>query len=323
MLEWSNSESIAKTTDWLFARPMTILLIVVVAWIVNRLIRRAIHRLTLRIADPDAPTVGERMSKLGPSVLKPSRDARARSAARAETVGSVLTSIATVIVWTIAVIMILSEFGVALGPLIAGAGIAGVALGFGAQSLVKDFLSGIFMLLEDQYGVGDVVDVGEATGTVEALTLRTTRLRAVDGTVWHVPNGEIRRVGNMSQQWSRALLDVQVAYGTDLTHAREVIKRVADEIYGEPSWSRSILEPPEIWGVESLGSDGMAIRLVLKTKPGEQWALQREIRSRLKEAFDAEGIVMPLAQRVMMVQRDEEPDDDEPDDEPTGEATDV
>src|SRR5690606_29200479 len=129
------------------------------------------------------------------------------------------------------------------------------------QSLVKDFLSGIFMIIEDQYGVGDVIDVGEAVGTVEGLTLRTTRLRSVDGAVWHVPNGEIRRVGNMSQQWSRALLDIEVAYGTDIAHARSVIAAVADEVFRAPEWTTKILEQPEIWGVERLGADGIAIRL--------------------------------------------------------------
>jgi small-conductance mechanosensitive channel len=312
MLEWSDNESLAKSTDWLLARPLTILFIVVLAWVANRLIRRAINRMTLRIADPGAPTIGQTFGRLQPSVLQTSREVKLRSAARAETVGSVLKSISTVVIWTIAVMMILAEFGVSLGPLIAGAGIAGVALGFGAQSVVKDFLSGIFMLLEDQYGVGDVVDVGEAVGTVEALTLRTTRLRAVDGAVWHVPNGEIRRVGNMSQQWSRALLDVEVAYGTDLAHARDVIARVADDVFREPTWTRIILEPPEIWGVESLGADAIAIRLVLKTKPGEQWSLQREIRARLKEAFDAEGIEIPFQQRTIWVRREEGTEDVDP-----------
>jgi small-conductance mechanosensitive channel len=313
VLDWTSSETLAKGTDWLFATPLTILFIVILAWVANRLIRRAVNRLTMRIANPpETSSIGATLGKLQPSMLQPSREVKLRSAARAETVGSVLKSIATVVVWSIAVMMIMAEFGVALGPLIAGAGIAGVALGFGAQSLVKDFLSGIFMLLEDQYGVGDVVDVGEAVGTVEALTLRTTRLRAVDGAVWHVPNGEIRRVGNMSQQWSRALLDIEVAYGTNLTHARDVIARVADEVFREPQWTRVILEEPEIWGVEALAADAIAIRLVLKTKPGEQWALQREIRARLKEAFDAEGIEIPFPQRTVWVRREEGTEDVDP-----------
>src|SRR5690606_34641322 len=181
--------------------------------------------------------------------------------ARATTLGVVLRSLAGFVVWTIAVLTILGEIGINLGPLIAGAGLAGVALGFGAQSLVKDFLAGMFMLIEDQYGVGDVIDVGEASGTVEAVSLRTTRLRDVNGTVWHVPNGQILRVGNMSQQWARALLDVSVAYGTDLDEAQRLIKEVADEVWRDRRWVGLVLEEPEVWGVEDIGPDGITIRL--------------------------------------------------------------
>lgn len=299
VLDWTGNEALARAADWLFARPLTILVIVVVAWIVNRLIRRAIQRLADRIVRQDVPAVPAAIGRLQPSVFQVSLAAKERSAARAETVASVLRSVSTVLVWTIAVLMILGELNISLGPLLAGAGIAGVALGFGAQSLVKDFLTGIFMLMEDQYGVGDVVDVGEAIGTVEALTLRTTKLRAVDGAVWHIPNGEIRRVGNMSQQWSRALLDIEVAYGTDIGHAQDVISRVADEVCQEEEWAPKILASPEIWGVERFGANGIAIRLVLKTKPGAQWGLQRELRHRLKDAFDAEGIEVPFPQQIM------------------------
>lgn len=306
VLEWTENESLATAAEWLMARPFKIAIILVVAWIANRLLRRAINRFVRRMSDPQVPGIGETFGKLTPAVLAPTSEVRMRSAARAETIGSVLKSIATWIIWGLAVLMALGELDINLGPLIAGAGVAGIALGFGAQSLVKDFLSGIFMIMEDQYGVGDIVDVGDAVGEVEGLTLRTTKLRALDGAVWHVPNGEIRRVGNMSQQWSRALLDIDVAYGTDVDHAREVILRVADGLYRDPAWTRKILEPPEIWGVERLGADGFALRLVLKTKPGEQWGMQRELRGRLKEAFDAEGIEIPLPQRSIWVRDDVE-----------------
>ena len=169
-----------------------------------------------------------------------------------------LRSIASALIWAIAVTMILGELGVNLGPLIAGAGIAGVAIGFGAQSLVKDFLSGIFMLVEDQYGVGDIIDAGEATrhgrgGDACARPACATS----SGTVWHIPNGTIVRVGNMSQQWARALLDVDVAYGTDVDEAQAVIKRVADSVGTDPEWRGRILEEPEVWGIESLGPDAI------------------------------------------------------------------
>jgi moderate conductance mechanosensitive channel len=191
--------------------------------------------------------------------------------------------------------------GVNLGPLIAGAGVVGIALGFGAQTVVRDFLSGMFMLVEDQYGVGDIVDLGEATGTVEGVTLRTTRLRDVNGTVWHIPNGEIKRVGNKSQDWARALLDVSVAYGADIAHAKEVIKGVADEVWQDEQLGPSVLEEPEVWGIEDLGADGIAIRLVVKTRPADQFRVMRALRERLKRALDDAGIEIPFPQRTVWV----------------------
>ena len=225
------------------------------------------------------------------------REVSVRSTQRVEALATVLRSVASFAIWTIAAFMVLGEVGINLGPLIAGAGIIGVAIGFGSQSLVRDFLSGIFILVEDQYGVGDTVDLGEATGVVEVVSLRTTRVRSVDGTVWHVPNGAIARVGNKSQHWSRALLDVQVGYGTGVPHAREVIKRVADEVWRERSgW---VLEEPELWGVEELGPNGVTIRLVIKTQPSRQWDVSRLVRERLKEAFEVEGIEIPFPQQTV------------------------
>jgi small conductance mechanosensitive channel len=222
-----------------------------------------------------------------------------RGRQRAETLGSVLRSIAALVIYTVATFMALGEFDVNLGPLIASAGIIGIAFGFGAQSLVKDFLSGIFMLVEDQYGVGDIVDVGDAAGVVEEVKLRITKIRDVHGTLWHVPNGEIRRVANMSQEWARAVLDVEVAYDTDLNHAMTVIKRTAVELWEAALPNATVLDEPEIWGVERFGSDAIAIRLVLKVEPGEQWATGREVRRRLKDAFDEEGIEIPFPQRTV------------------------
>jgi small conductance mechanosensitive channel len=224
-----------------------------------------------------------------------------RAASRARTIGSVLRSLSTAIVYTIASVTVLGELGINLGPLVASAGIAGVAIGFGAQSLVKDFLAGLFMLAEDQYGVGDIIDIGEAKGTVEAVGLRTTRLRDVEGTVWHVPNGQITRVGNKSQEWARALLDVSVSYDTDLRRAEEVIKDVADSMWHDPEWSSRLLEEPEIWGVENMGADGIDIRMGIKTRPSEQFTVMRELRTRLKERFDREGIQTSSPQRTMWV----------------------
>ncbi|HEX3212059.1 MAG TPA: mechanosensitive ion channel family protein, partial [Actinomycetota bacterium] len=192
--------------------PATALLILIAAWVANRLVRRAIRRMVASMSDERglsalrAPTALARTGEI-PSL---------RRVQRAETVGALLASVASFGIWTLAGLMALGTLGLDLGPLIAGAGIVGVAVGFGSQNLVRDFISGVFMLMEDQYGVGDVVDAGPATGTVEGVGLRTTRLRDVNGTLWHIPNGEIRRVGNRSQGWARALVDVEVAYSTDL-----------------------------------------------------------------------------------------------------------
>jgi small conductance mechanosensitive channel len=304
VLESTDSEGWARASDVLVAKPAHILLIVVVAWVANRFLHRAIRRFTERIANPEAQERIRRLRRHAPDALQSHGPESLRSAARATTLFHLLRSATTVVVWTIAGAMILGELGVALGPLIAGAGIAGVALGFGAQSLVKDFISGTFMLIEDQYGVGDIIDAGEASGTVEAVSLRTTRLRDVNGTVWHIPNGNILRIGNMSQQWARALLDVSLATDTDVDHAQDVIKRVADSVWNDPDWHGEILEEPEVWGVERLGPDAIVIRLVVKTKPAEQFTVMRELRRRLLEAFAAEGVELPDPGRVVWVQRE-------------------
>jgi len=304
VLESTDSEGWARASDVLVAKPAHILLIVVVAWVANRLLHRAIRRFTERIANPEAQERIQRLRRHAPDALQSHGPQSLRSAARATTLSHLLRSATTVVVWTIAGAMILGELGVALGPLIAGAGIAGVAIGFGAQSLVKDFISGTFMLIEDQYGVGDIVDAGEASGTVEAVSLRTTRLRDVNGTVWHIPNGNILRIGNMSQQWARALLDVSLATDTDVDHAQDVIKRVADSVWNDSDWHGEILEEPEVWGVERLGPDAIVIRLVVKTKPAEQFTVMRELRRRLLEAFAAEGVELPDPGRVVWVERE-------------------
>jgi small-conductance mechanosensitive channel len=264
------------------------------AWVANRLVRRAIRRMVDHMTDDGAlgalraPTALARTGEI-PSL---------RRVQRAETVGALLKSVASFGIWTLAALMALGTLGLDLGPLIAGAGIVGVAVGFGSQNLVRDFISGIFMLMEDQYGVGDVVDAGPATGTVEGVGLRTTRLRDVSGTLWHIPNGEIRRVGNRSQGWARALVDVEVAYSTDLDDATRTIERVAQELYDEEQWAPKILEQPEVWGVEELGPDGIRVRLGAKTRPLEQWKVARELRARLKVAFDQAGIEV-AAQKVV------------------------
>ena len=297
----TGNKGLAGAIDYVVGAPLRIVVVIVVAMIVNRLVHRAIRRFTDTISG--AAVSAGRLHALrdrAPSVLIPP-DSSVRAASRAQTIGSVLRSLSTAIVYTIASITVLGELGINLGPLVASAGIAGIAVGFGAQSLVKDFLSGMFMLMEDQYGVGDIIDAGEAKGTVEAVGLRTTRLRDVEGTVWHIPNGQINRIGNKSQEWARALLDVSVSYDTDLRQAEEIIKDVADSMWHDPQWADRLLEEPEIWGVENLGADGIDIRMGIKTRPAEQFKVMRELRTRLKERFDAEGIQATSPQRSLWV----------------------
>lgn len=275
---------------------VTVVVIVVVAFLANRLVRSLIRRTVRRLAhEPTRERLQRIKRRTGLSLLDTTQTATptVRSYQRSETIGAGLRSLASIIIWTVAIIAILGALGVRLGPLLAGAGLIGVALGFGAQNLLRDLIAGAFMISEDQFGVGDIIDAGEATGTVEHVSLRVTRLRDVEGVVWHVPNGEIRRVGNMSQEWARAVVDIPVAYDVDIHVATEVINATADELWKSDEFCASILAAPEVWGVQDLGMRGVMIRLVVKTKPLEQWSVARGLREQIKTAFDAAGIAMP------------------------------
>jgi small-conductance mechanosensitive channel len=299
IFDLSGSEALARAGELFVARPARIGLILLLTLVVTALLRRAIGRFAHRMRSVSTADVSTGSRRSPGSLLRTGGRTTARTVQRAETIGRLLASAATLAVWCMAGLLTLGEVGVSLGPLVAGAGIAGIALGFGAQHLVRDFLSGVFMLIEDQYGVGDIIDAGPATGTVEGVSLRTTRLRDVEGNVWHIPNGEISRVANKSQEWSRALLDVQVSYQTDIEHAVAVIDRVAGETHDDPSWSTCILSEPEVWGVEELAADGVTIRLVVQTQPLTQWKVARELRARIKRAFESEGIEIPFPQRTV------------------------
>ena len=281
-----------KLYEYLVERPTGVLVIIVVALIIRWLSKRFIARIVRRASRGAVPSVlanskaGELLADLRPG-------ASARRQQRASAMGDLLSSIATITIVAIAFVMVLDQVGVNIAPLLTGAGILGVALGFGAQTLVKDFLAGIFLIMEDQFGVGDFVDTGEASGTVEAVGLRITRLRDVNGTVWYVRNGEIVRIGNQSQNWARTVLDVTVTYDADLAHVQEVLAEVAHTLYEEPALRGVIIEEPEVWGVERFDKDGAVVRVVLKTAPLEQWTVARTMRERIKAAFDEAGIRIP------------------------------
>ena len=279
-----------------------VLVVLVLRYLFNRAVDGFLSGLDKAKTATDTSKVSR--SKVAREVIGNDAIDEQRRQTRTNTLGRMIKNVASVVFLTIAFIMVLGEWGFNLAPLVAGAGIIGVALGFGAQTLVADFLSGVFMLLEDQYGVGDIVDLGEATGTVEDVQLRVTKLRAVDGVVWWVRNGEVVRVGNMSQNWSRAVVDVGVAYDSDIARVREVLGEVADDLSTDEEWSDNLLETPEVWGVEDLSADAVTVRVVLKTLPGKQWVVARELRQRIHSRLNAEGIEIPFPQRTVWVRNE-------------------
>ncbi len=273
----------------LLVKPLRILIIILLALVTRWLVHRAITRAVRSTTDSDVPVVLKPLKeRLGPGVLETTGLVSERRRQRAETVGSLLRSVASLVIGVLASMLVLGEIGFQLGPFIAGAGIVGIALGFGAQNLVKDFLSGIFMILEDQYGVGDVVDLGEVTGTVEAIGLRVSRLRDVNGTVWYVRNGEVLRVGNRSQGFAQVIVDLPVPYGADLSAVGATMKAAADELAAEPAWEEAVLEEPQLLGVEQIG-EKVVLRVTVKVRPADQWQLARELRRRIAERLDADG----------------------------------
>ena len=300
MIEDLLTEVAAESRTWgdfledhrevLVVKPLRILLIIVMALVVRWLVHRAISRAVRSTAESDVPVVLKPLKeRIGPGLLETTGLVSERRRQRAETVGSLLRSIASLVIGVLALMLVLGEIGFQLGPFIAGAGIVGVALGFGAQNLVKDFLSGIFMILEDQYGVGDVVDLGEAAGTVESVGLRVTRLRDVNGTVWYARNGEVLRVGNRSQGYAQVIVDLPVPYGADLTAVGAAMKAAADDLAAEPPWQDAVLEEPELVGVEQIGHERVVLRLTVKVRPADQWQLAPQLRRRIADRLDADG----------------------------------
>lgn len=294
MFESTDNATLAAGAEWFVAKPAAILGIVVLAFVVSRIARWSIKRVMQRVLQPKNTERAQKLRDKTPNVLLRSGQWDLRAESRVQTLTVVFRSVASMIVWFVAVVWILQVLGIALGPLIAGAGIVGVALGFGAQNVVRDFLAGFFLIIEDQFGVGDIVDLGpDVAGTVEKITMRATRVRDVNGTVWHVPNGQILRAGNKSQEWARALIDVEVSPDSDLELVQRVIGESAAEMATDPAWSFQILEPPEVWGVEALSPSAVTVRLVVKTRPAAQFAVMRELRLRMKQAFDRAGVEMP------------------------------
>ena len=218
---------------------------------------------------------------------------------RAITLAGIFKGVSKIVIVLIAGLTILSILGINTAPLIAGAGVAGLAISFGAQNLIRDFISGFFILLENQYRVGDVIRAAGVSGQVEDMNLRITVLRDLEGVAHFIPNGEIKVVSNLAKEWSRAVVNVGVAYKEDLDRVVSVLNAVGQELTRDPIFGQGILEPPQVLGVENFGDSQVTLRIVTKTRPLKQWETARELRRRIKAAFDIEGIEMPYPHRVV------------------------
>lgn len=297
-MQRSVEESASSGLEFVTGTGLRVAVIILVAIVLTFVSRRLIHRFAQSIAEGHTKrgiiSKGDR-----PQSGAADAAARTRRAQRSTTVGSLLKSIAAIIIWLLAVLMVLTELGFDLAPILASAGIAGIALGFGAQTLVKDYLAGFFIVIEDQYGIGDVIDVGEAIGTVEEVGLRTSKIRALDGTLWHVRNGEILRVGNFSQGFGNALLDLPFPYDADEQTVTTIIKDAASALRELEQYDAVMLEAPEIMGVQEISGEAVTIRVTIKTKPGEQFAVGRAFRGEFKQQMAAHDLTVPWSQAVI------------------------
>ena len=283
--------------DWLITTGLRIVIIIAVAiivqvilsWVIRRIVRKASER--ARVERLEQMRQVTRTAELSTLLLTQ------RTEQRANAIGTLLRSVVAITVWTVALLTILPLLGIDIAPLLASAGVVGVALGFGAQTLVKDYLSGIFIIIEDQFGVGDVVDVGPVLGTVEEVALRYTRIRDMSGVVWYVRNGEILRVANRSQGWTLATVDIPIGYQEDLDKVRGIVEQVGNDMDEDPAYDGLLLGRPTFAGVESVSGDAMFIRINAKALPEKQIDAARAIRERMKVAFDRAGVVVPVVAR--------------------------
>jgi small-conductance mechanosensitive channel len=266
----------ATVVNWLIDHGIPILVIVIVGAVLwfalNKFLPPIVRRAVARTKDKESK---EGMEK------------------RTNTLLSIFKGVGRVFILIVAIIMVLEEVGVPVAPVLAGFGIVGIAIGFGAQYLIRDLIAGIFIILENQYRVGDVAKVADVAGLVEEVTLRKTVLRDLDGIVHHVPNGEIRIASNFTRHFARVNLNISVGYGTDLDHAISVINRVGKELAEDEKWRKIIKSPPQVLRVDNLGDSGIDIKILGDVEPIRQWDVMGELRLRLKKAFDAEGIEIP------------------------------
>ena len=280
--------------EWLIGTPLEIIATIVIALILQKALGWIIRRVVLRTSERARRERLEQTRKVTRTAELSVILLTQRTEQRAAAIGSLLSSIIAITVWGVAIIVILESLSVDIAPLLASAGVIGVILGFGAQTLIKDYLSGIFIILEDQFGVGDIVDVGPVVGTVEEVSLRYTRLRDMSGVVWYVRNGEILRVANRSQGWTLAIVDIPVDYDSDLDRVRDLIEKVAIDMDEDPTYDDMLLGQPQFAGVESMSGNAVVVRVTAKAVPEMQVQLVRSIRERIKLSFDRAGIIVPV-----------------------------
>ncbi|MFG1989768.1 mechanosensitive ion channel family protein [Actinoplanes sp. NPDC048988] len=294
VLEWTGNQWLASSSYVIIVKPLRIIGIILIALLIRWLLHRAIDRLTHTTTRASMPALLKPLKERAAQTAEEGQYIPERRRQRAEAIGSVLRSFVSAVVFTMAALLVLGEFGFNLAPLLASAGIVGVALGFGAQSLVKDLIAGLFMLLEDQYGVGDTVDLGEATGVVETVGLRITTVRDARGVLWYIRNGEIVRVGNKSQGWAMVVIDIPIGF-VNSEQAIAVLKEAAQRVADAPEHQTEFLEPPDVVGVEQLTVDGAVIRTIAKTTSDGQVAVQRDLRQALTESLETSGMSERIA----------------------------
>jgi small-conductance mechanosensitive channel len=290
----TGSQWFASSSYVILIKPLRIAAIILIAMIARWVLHRAIARLAASTTRASMPALLKPLKERRQSKAEEAEFIPERRRQRAQAIASVLRSFVSAVIFTMAALLVMAELGFDLGPLLASAGIVGVALGFGAQSLVKDLIAGLFMLLEDQYGVGDTVDLGEATGVVETVGLRITTVRDGSGVLWYIRNGEIVRVGNKSQGWSMVVIDIPIGFVSS-ERAIAVLREAAQRVADEPQHATEFLEPPDVVGVEQLTLDGAVIRTIAKTTADGRTAVQRELRRALTEALEDSGLSERIA----------------------------
>ena len=266
---------------WLLSHGIKILIIAIIAFVIEIILAKIIEKAVRLTVKLDKTSTEEAEKK------------------RVDTLTRIFNGALKIVILTVAILMILQEAGIEIGPILAGAGIVGLAFGFGGQYLIKDVITGLFIILENQYRIGDVVNIDGTGGLVQDISLRKTTLRDLDGTVHHMPHGSITKVSNMSKDWARVNLDMGVAYDTNLEHLIEVINRTGNELAEDPYFKDSIISPPKFLRVNEFADSAIIVKILGETKPLKQWEVTGEYRKRLKIAFDREGIEIPFPQRVI------------------------